>query len=105
MTVDVSVDALVGTIRPLAIPVTTVDVALISGECVLFGWSLRETTGAAVATCEMQDSGGAIGEIGLAAGGVNTQWFGSLGVHISGQVKLHVVAGSVTGVAYVLYDR
>lgn len=105
MTAELSLDVVTGPIRGLQVPVTTVDVTLIQADCVLFGWSLRETTGAAVATVEIQDGGAPLGEIGLAASGVDTKWFGPFGIHVSGKITAHIVAGSVTGVVYVAYSN
>lgn len=69
------------------------------------GWSLRETTGAAIATVRLRDGSAVIGEviapITLAASGF--AFFPPIGRGIevaTGKVFVEVVAGSVEGVIY-----
>ena len=100
---DVEISA--GPVRPVSIPATTVDVPVLGGDGMLFGWSLRESTGAAVATAEIQIGGNPVAEIGLAAGGVSNAWFGPLGIDMPGNITLHMIAGSVTGAVYAVFHR
>ena len=90
---------------PVPIPVTTVSQVLISGAVGLVGWSLRETTGAAVATVEFVDGGSAggtiIGEVSLAAGASDTEPVSDKGVLARQGIYMRVIAGSVTGAIYV----
>lgn len=91
-------------VLPVPIPTTTTDKALITRPCLLVGWSLRETTGAAVASAEFDaapSSGGpTVGEQSLASAGSGSQHLCNEGVLCEGGVFLHVVSGSVTGVVY-----
>lgn len=92
-------------IIPVPIPTTTTDKAVTTRPCLLCGWSLRETTGAAVASVEFeaaQSTGGpACGEQQMASAGTGSQSINSEGVLCEGGLFLHVVSGSVTGCAWV----
>lgn len=105
MSAELDIDISVGSVRALPVGVTTADLTLLQGVGVLYGWSLRETTGAAVATVEIRDGDQPLGEIGLVASGVNSAWLGPMGVRIANSVILHVVAGSVTGAVYAGFYR
>jgi hypothetical protein len=52
------------------------------------------------AIIEIQDVGNPIAEISLTTGAVNSQWFGPQGLKIRGQIKLHMVSGTVVGAVY-----
>jgi hypothetical protein len=45
---------------PIALPIasTSTDLELFNGDCILMGWSLRESTALAGAICELYDGGG-----------------------------------------------
>jgi hypothetical protein len=100
---EIDIDISLGGVKVLPVPVTAQDLGLLQGRGELCGWSLRETTGAATATVELQDGGNPLGEIQMAAGAVSNAWFGNPGVEIRSQIFLHVVAGSVTGAVYARY--
>lgn len=91
-------------VLPIPIPTTTADKALCNRVCLFCGWSLRETTGAATATVEFEASasttGPQVGEQQLASGGTGSQFLGTEGVLCEAGLLLHVISGSVTGVAY-----
>lgn len=73
----------------------------IGGGLYLFGWSLTEATGTAVATVNIYDgtdaSGPAVCDINLNPGQSTRDWFGPHGVHFRGGLHLVVSAGSATG--------
>lgn len=75
------------------------------GDWYLAGWSLRETTGAAVAQVDLIDGGDAngvmVGSIALAAGGAITATMGGHLLVIRSGLFLAVNAGSVTGALWV----
>lgn len=56
------------------------------------------------AQVEISDGNQALGESGMPVGGSDTQYFGFPGVTVRNTVSLHVVAGTVTGVVYLLLD-
>jgi len=57
------------------------------------------------AVVEIQDSTGPIGESGMDLQDSDTEWFGSPGIPIRGQILLHVVTGTVTGCVYATYYK
>jgi len=91
-------------VLPIPIATTTTDTTLTSKPCLLCGWSLRETTGSAAATCEFDGSrdpaGPTTGEILLAAGTSSSFSLMDEGVLCESGLLLHVISGSVKGVAY-----
>lgn len=58
-----------------------------------------------VTKVEIQDTGNILAEVCPGGGSSDTRWLGSIGVPCQGQVKLHVIAGSVTGAVYVKLSR
>lgn len=90
---------------PLPIPTITTDKTLTTRVCLFCGWSLRETTGSAPATAEFH--GGTdttnpiVGEEQMASGTAGTKHLGTEGVLCESGLMIHVISGSVTGVAYV----
>lgn len=74
---------------------------IVSGDVYLAGWSVRETTGAAVAQLDLVDGGDATGvtiaSIGLAAGESKVSTFGGHLLTIQNGLFVAVNAGSVTG--------
>jgi hypothetical protein len=75
--------------------------SIVTGDVYLAGWSLRETTGAAVAQLDLVDggdSGGVIvASIALAAGDSKVATFGGHLLTIQNGLFVAVNAGSVTG--------
>jgi hypothetical protein len=57
------------------------------------------------AIVEIQDSANPLDEVSLQAGFASNQWYGPEGRHVRGQIKLHVVQGTVTGIVYARFDR
>lgn len=57
------------------------------------------------AAVELQDSNGAIGEIGIDFQESQTVWFSGDGIPVRGQILLHMLSGIVTGVVYATYNR
>lgn len=87
------------------IPATAADKALTNRPCLLFGWSLRETTGAGTAAAEFFNGGSAaaprVGEQALASAGTGGQGPGGPGIFCDGGLFLHVVSGTLAGCVYV----
>lgn len=54
---------------------------------------------------EIQDGGQPLGEVTLPPNGTDTRWFGPMGVRVSGEITLHVIAGTVSGVVYAKYYK
>lgn len=57
------------------------------------------------AVVELQDSGQPLAEIALDAQASATETLPDIGLHVSGQVKVHVIQGAVTGVLYARFDK
>ena len=87
--------------RPYPIPLTSV----ISGYVILFGYSLKESTGAASAEVDIFDGRDTTGllalPITLAAAQSTEDWFGPQGIHFRGGLFPHVASGSVVGSFFV----
>lgn len=83
------------------IPTLTTSLIVVSGRGVLKGWSLRETTGAAVAAVNIWDgtnnAGLILAAITLPSGGSEPVWLGELGLSFTRGLFVEVVAGSVRG--------
>lgn len=56
-------------------------------------------------TLSLDDSGQSLTVLTLPAGGSTWQWFGDPGIHVSGELKLTPLAGSVTGLVYARFGR
>jgi hypothetical protein len=54
---------------------------------------------------ELRDGGQPLGEVSSAASGVDSVWFGPMGVRISNGITLHVISGTLTGVVYAGFDK
>ena len=91
--------------RAIPVPTTTTDTQLTSRPCLLVGWSLRETTAAAVAAVQLFSGGSTggvlVGEQALASGGTGNHQVAPDGVLCEGGLFLDVLSGSVAGVVYV----
>ncbi len=90
-----------GPARAIQIPTTTADQVVLGPRAIMYGWTLRETTGSAAAVARLhngQDSTGPIAaSIGLVAGGSEIQGPAGPGVLMDAGVYLEVVSGSVEG--------
>lgn len=75
-----------------------------SGVSVLRGWTIRETSGAAVARVKMHagnsTSGAVVGEVSLAANGAETIWLDD-GIACAGGIYVDVITGAVEGSLFV----
>lgn len=91
--------------RPLrSFPIGVIAAAgkiIVNGGVYLAGWSLRETTGAAVAQLDLIDGGDAggvmVASIGLLAGESKVSTFGGHLLTVQNGLFVAVNAGSVTG--------
>lgn len=101
---SLSIEIAAGSVEALPVPATTVDTGVVSADVYLYGWSFRESTGAAVAAAELKSGDRVLGEISLAAGGERTVWFGPMGICSLGGITLHVIAGSIVGTVYAGYS-
>lgn len=75
--------------------------SMVTGDVYLAGWSLRETTGAAVAQVDLLDGGDTggvlIASISLAAGASDARTFGGHLLTVQNGLFVAVNAGSITG--------
>lgn len=87
--------------RPLQVPTTTASRLLAQGRWIVYGWSFRETTGAAAAIWELydgyDDTGELVASTGLAQATSDSQALMDVGVLMERGVYLNVVSGSITG--------
>lgn len=93
------------TARAIAVSSGAAGKPLLQGPCWLTGWSLRETSGAAAATCEFQSGGNPIGEASLAAGASNTQSLSGDGIYAPQGITPVAISGAFTGCIYAKYGR
>ena len=91
-------------VKPLPVPADSADHQLTTAAGALFGYSLRETTGAAAATVEVIDGGDnnarVLAEVVLGAGGSESVWMGPVGIEVGSGVRVHVVSGTVKGAVW-----
>lgn len=75
------------------------------GRIRLFGYSVKESTGAATAELDIYNGADTTGllaiPIPLAAGQAAEDWFGPQGLHLDVGILGHVASGSVTGSLFV----
>ena len=94
-------------VKPIPIPATSTDALALNRPALLMGWSLRETTGAAVAAVRLFSGttagGQLVASIALASGGSSDHATSDDGVFVTGGLFLDVVAGSVEGAIYARY--
>lgn len=100
---DVTIDIEYGTARATVVNSAFVVGLVISGPCRLLGWSIRETTGAALASAEITSGEQVIGEIGAPSGGTDSHTVPKNGVYCPGGVTITSVAGAWTGCLYYEY--
>lgn len=90
-----------GPARPIFVPSGGANHLIIGTRAILYGYSLKETTGSSAAEVEVltgnDDTGTIIAVIELASGVSDTQWFGDMGVLADSGIFLKMVNGSVTG--------
>lgn len=88
----------------IPIPTITADTQLSTRPGLLVGWSLRETTGSAAAAVEFIGAVGTtapvVGEQQMASGLSGSFQVGPDGAYCPAGLSIHVVSGSVRGVAY-----
>jgi hypothetical protein len=54
---------------------------------------------------EIRDGGQPLGEVSSAASGVDSVWFGPMGVRVSNGITLHMINGTLVGVIYAGFDK
>lgn|SRR5487761_66554 len=57
------------------------------------------------ARLSIDDGGQSIAEVVLQAGTSMSEWYGPMGMHVSGELLLNMLSGNVTGVLYASFDR
>ena len=91
-------------VLPVSIPLGQSGV-VVNGAALLYGWSLRETTGAATAQLDIIDGGDATGQlvatVVVPSGGSVADYLAGIGVLCRRGVFVHAVAGSVVGAVWV----
>jgi hypothetical protein len=85
---------------------TTVSVNIISRDCILMGWAVLETTGAAAAEVDFidgtDDNGSMLAPVTLTANQSNRETLSTWGLAVQVGLRAKIVAGSVSGVAWVV---
>lgn len=97
----IEIDISVVDIQPFTIVPGVASQTLIGGGGRLYGWSIRETTGAATAVVRFTSGGNIIATIGLAAGASESRHFGQGGIAAEQDITAVVVAGAIEGAAYI----
>lgn len=90
-------------VRAVSIP-TGASGAVLGGPALLFGWSLRESTGAAAAQLDIYDGADGTGQllatITLTAGQSTRDYPGLPGLYCARGLFVNAVAGSVAGAVW-----
>lgn len=97
---DIDVTVSFGDIQALNVPGTSADEVLVSGPCWLVGWSMIESTGAAVAQFALKSGQTFSGGASLAIGGSDNSVIAPEGVYMPQGMLLHIYAGTVFGCVY-----
>lgn len=91
-------------VLPVSIPLGQSGV-VVNGAALLYGWSLRESTGAAGAQLDIIDGGDATGQlvatITLTAGESTSDYLAGIGILCRRGVYVHAVSGSVAGAVWI----
>lgn len=103
MTASMDIDVTIGEVEAIQVGNLLGNINLVSGNVVLYGWSIRETSGAAVASVDIASGSPLVASIGMSAGSGSVEWFGPLGVACPGGVQIIANAGSWTGAVYLAY--
>ena len=92
-------------VKGVGIGATTTTAQFFTGPARLMGWALRETTGAAGASCDLYDgndvTGGIMVPFTFLANESVRDWLGPNGVLITRGAFLNVLTGSVKGALFV----
>ena len=80
----------------------------ITGYVVLYGYSVKESTGTASAEVDLLNGASSAGDLAipitLSAGQSTEDWFGPQGLHMPGGVYQNVTSGSIAGSLFVCLD-
>lgn len=98
---ELDIDVILGSTAVVSVPTTTTNQHIASAPCWLVGWSLRETTGAAVAEVELSSGGNPIAESSVGDGGSDTHIMSGMGINVRSDITLTVISGSVRGAVYI----
>jgi hypothetical protein len=102
-TVDIEIS--VSDVQLISIPADTASELILPSSGWFAGFSLRETTGAAVATVRFTSGNNIVAVVQLAAGASANQWFGDHGFYVGQDVTMNVLAGSVEGAVYAAWAK
>jgi hypothetical protein len=102
---DIDIEISAGPIRAIPVLTTVTGGIVLGGESWLAGWSLMETTGAAVASATITTGGNVVGVVSLLAGGSQTATLPDLGIYMREDITLNVLAGSMRGAIYAKYYK
>lgn len=102
---EIDVDISAGEVRVISVEATTANKTVVQGMSWLAGWSLRESTGAATASCHFESGGNLVAMVSLASGGADTQWIGGHGVKCRQDITLVIDSGSVEGAVYAVFEK
>jgi hypothetical protein len=102
---DLDIEISAGPVRPISTTLFDATPNIVSAPCFLYGWSIREFSGAATVTLELKSGEDQVAEIFAAASSVDTRWLGPMGVYCRGGLKLVTVSGQWTGTIYAAFLR
>jgi hypothetical protein len=98
-----------GAPQPVQVLAVGADQLVISTEVRLCGWSLRETSAAAVAALRLRNGdsvgGPLVASIALASGGSDTVWLGDKGIRCGSGVFLDWLAGVFEGAIWLRFPE
>jgi hypothetical protein len=97
---DLSIDVEVGPVRASAVSSALGLNVAIAGGVILKGWSLRETTGAALASAEFSSGSQVVGESGMPSGLADTKVMPGNGTLCASGISITASVGAWTGCLY-----
>lgn len=98
---ELDIDVMIGSTDVVSVPTTAIGQHIASAPCWLVGWSIRETTGAAIAEIELSSGGNPIAESSVGDGGSDTHIMSGMGIRVQSDITLTVIAGSIRGAIYI----
>jgi hypothetical protein len=97
---EVTIDVDLGPVKACAVSSVLGLVLVIPAGVILKGWSLRETTGAAIASAEFSSGNQVVGESGMPSGLTDTKTMPTNGTMCGAGVSVSASVGAWTGCIY-----
>ena len=100
MTIDVEIELGCGPVLPYEVSTEAGFQNLVSGPCLLYGWSCIESTGAAAASLKLFTGTESLGFLAAPSGGMAAPMASQRPVYCKGGIQTYILSGAVDCVVY-----